>query len=181
VQPIQLRKIILTHHHIGHVGGLAEIKRRSGAATFAHIADAPYIAGKRPRRLPRHPVERAFHTAVARVGLADPPGVEIDRRLEDDSEINGWHVVHTPGHTPGHICLLRDKFLISGDLLQASAGGFREMPEATTSDVVTCRASIRRVATLEFDVIMPGHNPPYVLHASDKVRDLAVRLEASEV
>ena len=177
VQPIHIKKILLTHHHLGHVGGLGEIKRRSGAMALAHYADAPYIAGKRPRRLPRRARERVFHNAVTRVGLDGAPGVQIDRPLDDSDEVNGWRVIHTPGHTAGHICLLHERVLISGDLVEASAGGFREAPLETITDLETCRASIRRVAALEFSAILPAHNPPYVLNASKKVRELAARLD----
>ena len=53
VQPIQVRKIILTHHHIGHSGGLWLLKRRTGAHALAHQADAPYLTGRRSRRAAR--------------------------------------------------------------------------------------------------------------------------------
>jgi glyoxylase-like metal-dependent hydrolase (beta-lactamase superfamily II) len=67
--------------------------------------------------------------------------------------------------------------LISGDLLQATAGVFGEMPHTATADVSTSRASIRKVAELSFEAILPGHNPPYVFGARDRVRELVARLE----
>ncbi len=175
VQAIHIKKIILTHHHVGHAGGLAVIKRKSGARVFAHGADVPYIMGKVRRRPPKRPVERVFQSAVAWVGYADPPPVIVERRLEDAEEINGWRVIHTPGHTPGHICLLRGEMLISGDLLLASAGGFREMPFTSIADLETSRISIERVAALQFNAILPGHNPPHVFEASTRVQELAAR------
>jgi glyoxylase-like metal-dependent hydrolase (beta-lactamase superfamily II) len=84
--------------------------------------------------------------------------------------------VHTPGHTPGHLCLLRDDYLFSGDLLLATAGAFRETSHIFTADVPTSRASIRKVAQLEFQVILSSHNPPYVFRASEKARELADKL-----
>lgn len=176
VQPIHLKKIILTHHHLGHVGSLGALKRRSGAIALAHYADAPYITGKRPRRQPRHPVERVFQSAVGLVALPDAP-VDVEWRLDDGAEINGWRVLHTPGHTPGHICLWRGEMLISGDLLLATAGAFRELPHSSITDVVTSRVSIRRAAELPFTAILPGHNPPYVFNARTKVQELTARLE----
>jgi glyoxylase-like metal-dependent hydrolase (beta-lactamase superfamily II) len=175
VQAIHLKKIVLTHHHSGHVGGLAFIKRKSGAPVFAHGGDVPYIAGHVKRRAPRRPVERVFQSAVSWVGFADPAPVAVERRVEDADLINGWRVIHTPGHTPGHICLLRGEMLISGDLLLASAGGFREMPLTSIADLSTARNSIRRVASLSFNAILPGHNPPHVFDASTRVQELVAR------
>jgi glyoxylase-like metal-dependent hydrolase (beta-lactamase superfamily II) len=177
VQPIHLKKIILTHHHAAHVGGAAALKRQSGAKVCAHGADVPYIAGRVKRRAPRRPVDRVFHSAVALVGFAEPLPVEVERRLDEGDEINGWRVIHTPGHTPGHICLLRGDVLISGDLLLASAGGFREMPFASITDIAASRASIRRVAALTFNAILPAHNPPHVANAGVRVQELAARLD----
>lgn len=179
-QPIQIKRIVLTHHHPGHVGGLWELKRRCGAIACAHRADTPYINGSRPRRAPRSPVERMLHSAVRTVGINELYSASIERRLEDNDEVNGWRVIHTPGHTPGHICLLRGDVLISGDVLVASAGAFRETPHSTSADPVTYRASLRRLAELEFNTILPGHNPPHIVEAGLKVRELVARLGLQE-
>ncbi len=180
IQPINLKKIILTHHHAGPVGGVAEIKRRSGARVFAHSLDIPFIAGKVKRRAPRRPVERVFQTAVSWIGAGDPPPTQVDRPLEEGDVIGGWRVIHTPGHTPGHICLLRGGILISGDLLLASAGAFREMPTGSITDVATSRASIIKAAQLDFSTILPGHNPPHIANACRRVQALAASLSFSE-
>jgi len=177
VQPIHVRKIILTHHHLGHTGGLWLLKRRCGAHAMAHKADAPYITGKRPRRSSRRSVERAFHTAIAKVGFGDAMVVSLERLLDDGDEINGWRVIHTPGQTPGHICLHKRDVLISGDLLMASAGAFRPAPPPTIVDPVAYRASLHTVAQLNFEIILPAHNPPYVVDAAIKVRELVANLE----
>ncbi|GIL16072.1 MAG: hydrolase [Chloroflexota bacterium] len=177
VQPIQVRKIILTHHHIGHSGGLWLLKRRTGAHALAHQADAPYLTGRRSRRAARRSVERVFQNAIAKVGFGDAMIVSLERTLEEGDEINGWRVIHTPGQTPGHICLHRRDILISGDLLSASAGGFRVAPPPTIIDPTAYLRSLRMVAKLDFEIILPGHNPPYVVDAAKKVRELVASLE----
>lgn len=178
VQPIHVRKIILTHHHLGHTGGLWLLKRRTGAQTMAHKADAPYITGRRPRRAPaRRAVERAFHSAIVKVGFGDAMVVALERDLDEGDEINGWRVIHTPGQTPGHICLHKRDILISGDLLSASAGGFRTAPPHTIIDPPAYARSLRAVAKLDFEMILPAHNPPYVVDAANKVRTLVENLE----
>jgi glyoxylase-like metal-dependent hydrolase (beta-lactamase superfamily II) len=176
VQPIHVRKIVLTHHHVGHTGGLWVLKRRSGAFTMAHKFDAPYITGKRVRRVSRRSVDRVFHTAIAKVGFGIAMVVSLERLLEDGDEINGWRVIHTPGQTPGHICLHKREILISGDLLSASAREFRTAPPQTIIDPVAYERSLRTVAKLDFEMILPAHNPPYVVDAGKKTRELVASL-----
>ncbi|MGB8648576.1 MAG: MBL fold metallo-hydrolase [Anaerolineae bacterium] len=179
VQPISIRRIVLTHHHLGHVGGVAELKRRSGANVYAHVADIPYISGRLRRRAPRNRVERVLNSAVAWTGVMDVPPARIEKPVDEGMVVNGWQILHTPGHTPGHICLLRDRMLISGDLLQASAGGFREMSLSSIADIPASRASIAKIANLSFDAILSAHHAPYVMNANGKVQELAARLDRS--
>jgi glyoxylase-like metal-dependent hydrolase (beta-lactamase superfamily II) len=180
VQPIQVRKIVLTHHHVGHTGALWQLKRRCGAIALAHKADAPYITGKRPRRASRRPVERVFHSAIARVGFVEPTATSVERLLGDNDEVNGWRFIHTPGQTPGHICLHRRDVLISGDLVMASAGAFREAPAQTIVDPVAYHTSLQTIARLDFEMILPAHNPPYIVNAAAKVRELAAQLDPDD-
>lgn len=176
VQPINIRKIILTHHHLGHTGALWALKRRCGAIAMAHQADAQYIAGRRARRETRRGMERVFHSAMAKVGFGEPMLVQIERTIDDGDDINGWRVIHTPGHTPGHICLYKRDVLISGDMIMASAGGFHPAPESTIVDPVAYHTSLKRLAELEYEMILPAHNPPYVVGASTKVREMVQAL-----
>lgn len=176
VQPINIRKIILTHHHLGHTGALWEIKRRSGAMALAHKADAQYITGRRARRENRRGMERVFHSAMVMVGFGEPMLVQIDRTIDDGDDLNGWRVIHTPGQTPGHICLHKRDVLISGDMIMASAGGFQPAPESTIVDPVAYRTSLKTLAQLDYEMILPSHNPPYVVDASTKVRDMVTAL-----
>ncbi len=176
VQPLQVRRIIITHHHWDHVGSLWELKRRTGARVVAHRLDANYINGKRPRRAPRQPLGRAMYSLFGLLGARDLPTVEVDMCVNDGDRIGSFTVVHTPGHTPGHICLLRGDCLFSGDLLVPSAGEFSERPSMFAADPATARASIAKVAQLEFQAILSSHSPPYVIGAAERVRELAERL-----
>ncbi|MBI4786110.1 MAG: MBL fold metallo-hydrolase [Chloroflexi bacterium] len=176
VQPLQVRRIILTHHHWDHVGSLWELKKRTGAKVLAHPRDADYISGKRVRRAPRQPLGRLMYTIFGLFGARDLPNVDVDAMLNDGDRVGSFCVIHTPGHTPGHICLLRDGYLFSGDLLMASAGEFHETPHIFTADVPTARASIRKVAQFKFEAILSSHHAPYVFGAAEKVGQLASKL-----
>jgi glyoxylase-like metal-dependent hydrolase (beta-lactamase superfamily II) len=175
VQPIHVRRVIVTHHRFDHVGSLAELKRRTGAEVCAHPRDAEYIAGRRPRRAPRRALARIVYGAMTLIG-PDVTRVEVQREIGDGAQLDGFTVVHTPGHTPGHICLLRGDVLFGGDLLQATPGEFHETPHMFTTDVPTSRRSIRKVAELDFQAILTAHQPPYVFRAGEKVRELADKL-----
>jgi glyoxylase-like metal-dependent hydrolase (beta-lactamase superfamily II) len=176
VQPLQVKRIILTHHHWDHVGSLWELKKRTGAQVLAHSRDADYISGKRPRRAPRRLPGRVMYGVFGLFGARNLTSVEVDRVVADGDEIGSFRVVHTPGHTPGHICLLRGDSLFSGDLLQATSPAFRETPHMFTADVPTSRVSIRKIAGLEFQAILSSHSPPYVFRAAERVRALASKL-----
>ncbi len=180
VQPLHVKRIILTHHHFDHVGSLWELKRRTGAQILAHQRDADYIAGKRPRRAPRQLSGRLLFGLMNLFGTQNVPGVEVDHRVQDGDTIGGFTVIHTPGHTPGHICLLREGFLFSGDLLNAQASAFTETAHLFTADIPTSRQSIRKVAELEFEAILSSHRPPVVFGAMSKVRELAKKLGTLE-
>ncbi len=176
VQPVQVKRIVLTHHHWDHAGGLWELQKITRAQVCAHPRDADYVTGKRPRRAPRQPIGRIFYSLFSLLGAQKLPPVQVDRLLNDGEPIGSFQVLHTPGHTPGHICLLRGEFLFSGDLLFATAGGFRETPRIFTADVATSRRSIAKVAAFDFQVILSGHQPPHVVKSAERVRELAEKL-----
>ena len=93
--------ILLTHQHPDHTGGVAELRRRSGARVVAHQADAPVITGARTLVL----------TPIQRIGVIFMPVPEpspVDVLMGGDSQVPvpGFSAVHTPGHTPGHVSYL---------------------------------------------------------------------------
>lgn len=152
VAPERLRWIVLTHCDIDHVGNALALQRISGATVCACYSDAPYIAGE----LPLPPLRRFM---VATLGRTYRPP-RIDRLLQDGDEIGGCVVLHLPGHTPGHIGLLRGPLLFGGD---AVAGGRhpRAAPAILTWDQAAARRSIERIAGLDFDMLLPGHGTPF--------------------
>jgi glyoxylase-like metal-dependent hydrolase (beta-lactamase superfamily II) len=121
-----------------------------------------------------------MHGIFSVMGMGRLPSVDVDRVVEDGDEIGGFKVIHTPGHTPGHVCLLYGKYFFSGDLLQATPGAFEETPALFTGDIPLARASIGKAAKLEFDSLLSAHRPPYVAGAAEKVRELARQLGTLE-
>jgi hydroxyacylglutathione hydrolase len=145
--------VVLTHGHFDHLGAAGAIMELTGAPLLVHVLDSAGITSSEGNG------GRLFgFTETA------PPA---DRVLEDGDVIEAGalrlEVIHTPGHTPGGICLfVRDPaggapHLISGDTLFASSVGRTDFPGG---DVTALRRSIARLAGLPAETIVhPGHGP----------------------
>ena len=155
-----LRRIILTHQDLDHVGSGAALVRRSGARVMAHAADAPYIEGElrplkvTPEMLERRPQMREVLERLEPVG--------VDERLEDTERLElagGIRVIFTPGHTPGHLSLYleRSKVLVAGDALTAEGGRLNGPNPSATLDVREAARSVRRLAELDVKTIVCYH------------------------
>ena len=138
--------IVNTHGHPDHVCGNRRIKEATGAAIVMHEADADFFGQDK--------VEQFF----SQLGLTPSP--PADKRVKDgDSLVFGEEslaVIHTPGHTPGGICLYAKPNLFSGDTLFAGGVGRTDFPGGSTGELLQ---SIKgRLLTLPEDtVVWPGH------------------------
>lgn len=94
--------------------------------------------------------------------------------LRGSTEIVGFTVTYTPGHTGGSICLYcPEDIIFAGDALRSDRRGNPLGPSARMSlDIVLARGSLKRISELQFGVLLPGHGAPVVDRASDKVRSL---------
>ena len=180
-KPSDVAHIIITHHHADHVGSLAELKNATGAKVMAHPADAPYIDGTLPQPGPARPKWLSRMLSPFNSMWAAMPA-EVDRLLNDGDELpilGGIKILHTPGHTPGSICLFipQEKLVIVGDLL---AHRFRlSLPSRLfTVDMSQEVKSIKRLASLEFNIIAFGHGGPILREARQAVTHFAEKLES---
>jgi len=143
---ITVKYIINTHGHPDHVCGNARLKEATGADIVMHAADADFFAQDR--------VEQFF----SQLGLpASPP---VDKRVEDGDIITfgneGLTVIHTPGHTPGGMCLYSAPDLFSGDTLFAGGVGRTDFPGGSTQELLD--SIKKRLLALPPDtVVWPGH------------------------
>ena len=154
-EPGDLRWIVLTHWHVDHVGGAAEVKRRTGAEVAIHGLDAPILTGReRPRkgRLAMAAIER-----LLRLERAVP-----DIVLDDGDVIGGLEAIHVPGHTAGSIVLRRDDgILFSGDALLADRHGREQDPDRSLAfDPDLALASAARIRALPRTLLLAGHGAP---------------------
>jgi glyoxylase-like metal-dependent hydrolase (beta-lactamase superfamily II) len=170
----EVHTILLTHWHPDHVGGVAELRRRSGARIVAHAIDASAISGARPRPT------GAFLRLMATI-MPAPESVPVDEMLTADGPISvtGFTAYHTPGHTAGHASFLLDRgggVLFAGDAASGGRNGaIHRSPRMVTEDRAAESASITKLADLRFDFAVFGHGGAISHDAAQRFRELAER------
>lgn len=172
----ELDRIICTHGHPDHIGGISELVRdRDDVAVLIHSDD---LAGlTRPLReamatAESHGERRGRIIQYLTRTPADPTPLEGDEILPI---LGGLRVVHTPGHTPGSICLYleRSRTLFTGDVLQVIRGRLTYASAFFSHDHAGARGSVERLAALDVETIALSHYPPWRSHANPTLRALA--------
>ncbi len=179
VQVADLKRIVLTHQDIDHVGSLHDLAQASGALVLAHEIEAPFIDGT---ELPRFasPAMLASRPELRPVVERFQP-TPVDRKLQDGARLDlagGARVVFTPGHTIGHMCLYleRSRTVIAGDALTASDGRLLGPNQNATSDMATAVRSVQKLAALEVQAIVCYHGGVVQDDAGSQLRRLAEEL-----
>lgn len=155
--PSEVERIVLTHAHFDHVGSLAAFKD-DGHRRHAHPVAAEVVRGDRQAQtVGWRPLAWLYHHAVA---WLLQPRAEIDAALEDGDVLpvlGGLRVIHTPGHTDGHVSLLLEDqgVLLAGDVLQVRRGEL--VPPLIFGDRADAVRSLARLATFEFETLAPSH------------------------
>lgn len=182
----RLRRIIITHCDVDHVGSAAILKRATGAPVACHTVEKAWLE-KPSLRQPSNPLLRP----VAWLAQLAPPlraeAVQPDELLVDGQELaEGLTVVHTPGHTPGHISLLdrKRRILIAGDCLGNRKGKLEVPPPVFTPDMKNAQRSVWKLAKKygdEIDVAVFGHGDPILSNAGARIKSLASVIFAAEM
>ncbi len=179
-EPSDVKRILVTHAHPDHVGGLPRLKEITGAQVFTSTVERPVTQGEIP--VPRPPREKV--SGISR--LINPPpltlkATPVDREINDGDTIQevmgGLRVVATPGHSMGQLAFWQPqkRILICGDAMM-NVFGLR-LPIATfTVDMDEAKRSIARLAHLQPRLICFGHGQPLRKNAYQKLREFAQRV-----
>ena len=147
---LTLRQILVTHAHIDHVGGAALLKKATGAPVFLNQRDLGLL--------------NMMQMQAAWLGVPTPEVAPPDASADDGLAIGlsalPAEVLHTPGHTPGSICLLfpEQHLLLAGDTLFAGSIGRTDLPGGDGRQIL--RSLRDRLLVLpDTTRVVPGHGP----------------------
>ena len=177
-KPSDLKRIGITHAHRSHLGGLAAVKRATGATVLAHEWEADIVSGDRPAQSVGLKPTAPYRTYPFQVGIfLNRPKhrpVPLDGSIGDGDALGPLQVLHVPGHSPGHLAffLPERRVLVSGDAI-ATWPRFEAGWPAFTLNQDQHADSLRRMAALDAAVVGVGHGDPVTDGAADKVHGLA--------
>lgn len=192
--------ILLTHGHFDHASAASELAGHWNVPIYAHSLETPYLTGQREYDAPNFAAGGGLMSLMSPLLPRGP--LNLGNRLRQLSqsvggtisleEMPGWKILHTPGHTPGHVSLFRqeDRMLLPGDafcttkpesFFEAAIAQKPELhgpPAYFTSDWDLARQSVQNLAKLEPQTIAPGHGRPIATpHVADALKELAARFE----
>ncbi len=190
--PHQIERILVTHAHIDHIGGLSDMVRATGAQIGVHPLDSRVVAAWDERaavfnRGLRTFFERAGVPAASQPGLIEAFGFTSGRvrnlpvglLLDEQQPLDGLRIIHTPGHSPGHICVLVGDILLCGDHILPRTIP-QQWPEwlAPNTGLGHYLHSLAKVAQLDgVRLGLGGHEPPIhaIAHRADEIRAAQMR------
>jgi hydroxyacylglutathione hydrolase len=149
---LTLRQIVVTHAHIDHVGGAAQLRKLTGAPVIMNQQDLGLLG--------------MMQMQAGWLGVPTPEVAPPDASAEDGLTVGlttlPAQVLHTPGHTPGSICLLfhfnDQDLLLAGDTLFAGSIGRTDLPGGNGQQIL--RSLRERLLVLpDATRVLPGHGP----------------------
>jgi len=172
-RPSDVQRILLTHAHEDHAGGAARmVEQTTAAGVTVHVAEATYArTGSRP------PVPRTLFSRLRSGGFAPVPvvGELVDGQVLDIA--GGVQVLHTPGHTPGHISLLHadSGVLITGDSIFNMNARMRWPIAAFCTNAVQNEQTAARLADAEYSTAAFTHGPHIAESGREAIRSFLRR------
>lgn len=157
-EDLTLSKILLTHGHYDHIGGVLEVQKATGAQVFIHEEDIPMLSDIQKNLAYWIDPYADFEPIAEYTTLKDGDVIE-------DGEA-AFTVLHTPGHTQGSVCYLCEDVMLSGDTLFCLSRGRTDFPGGSDAQML---ASFKKLKELEGDYrVFPGHNESTTLEFERK-------------
>lgn len=191
----KLNMVILTHQDIDHVGSISDILKElpNKVKVLAHEEEKPFITGeKQPVKLAQLessldylPENMKTVYEKLKAGFQNSR-VNVDNTLTDGEELpfcGGITVIHTPGHTPGHICLYLKhwKILIAGDILRVEGGLLIPAVESTNFDRDSNIKSMEKLMKYDIENVICYHGGLYKGNANNDIAELTKNLQKYKI
>ncbi len=198
------KAIVLTHGHFDHVSAARGLADGWNVPIFAHQLEFPYLTGEQEYPAPNAGAGGGLMSLLSPIYPRGP--IDLGARLRSLATTDatsaalaalpGWEVLHTPGHTPGHVSFFRpqDRVLLVGDafcttkpesFFEAALAQQPELhgpPSYFTADWDLARESVRRLAKLDPAIVAPGHGRPLSgPNVAESLRVLAANFDAISV
>lgn len=159
-------QIVLTHHHVDHMGGAAFLLQSTPAPLECHADDAPYVDGR---------VKPPMPLLMRLLVRTHPAPVKV--QLKEGDQVGPLRVIHSPGHTPGEIMLYHHgrKILFSGDTAVESKGRLILPAAGFAWNMEAAVRSLEKIRALDVEVLLPGHGVPVTKNVPSMVQALIDR------
>jgi glyoxylase-like metal-dependent hydrolase (beta-lactamase superfamily II) len=149
-----IKQIVNTHCHFDHMGADKQLQDEYGYDIYMHPLDLKTV------------LEKDVEATVAASFGMEVPDLDI-KELNEGDKIEGYEVIHTPGHTRGGICLFDGKSLISGDTV--FSGGNFGRTDLPTGNLQQMKESILKIADLDAVQLFSGHGPYAITQVSEQI------------
>ncbi|QDR79329.1 MBL fold metallo-hydrolase [Sporomusa termitida] len=186
-----IKRIIFTHQDWDHIGNVTDVQNALGSKVeiYTHVNERDYIEGFLPyikmtperiqarlQALPENVREQAADL------FANLPTAHVHQTLAAQAALSfhdNVQVIHTPGHTPGHICLYlqQHRLLIAGDQLRIQNGILVGPAPEHTADMRTALQSLRNLPAYDIEYVICYHGGLYGPRASARIAELIAELQ----